>query len=121
MSDNEVIGLIMTLMVACSVLIVLIVNLFNYFNNKNKFRLLSDALDSSQLSPDVIDRLVNPAPRKGSGNGLLNAGLILAGFGVGLGILLWVEAGFSHACVGCLFIFTGVGMLASHYLVKKKS
>lgn len=121
MSDNEVISVIVSLMVILPIAIVLIVNLLSYYNNKNKFKLLSDALDSSQMSPEILDKLVTPPGKKSSGNGLLNSGIILVGFGIGLSILLWVEAGFTHACVGCLFIFTGAGIVAAHYLGKKKA
>ena len=113
--------IIVALMVILPIAIVLIVSLVNYYNNKNKFKLLSDALGSSQISPEILDRLVAPPVKKNNVNGLLNAGVIVVGFGVGLSILLWVEAGFIHACVGCLFIFTGAGIIAAHYLGKKKS
>lgn len=104
--------------VVLPIAIVLIVNVCNYFNWKNKCRVIEKALELQQVSPEILEKLM---PEKRRGNGLLIAGLILLGFGIGLGILCWVESSIKEAvAVGAMFVFTGIGMIAAHYLTKPK-
>lgn len=103
--------------VVLPIAIVLIVNVCNYFNWKNKCRVIEKALELQQVSPEILEKLM---PEKRRGNGLLVAGLILLGFGIGLGILCWAESGIKELTVGGMFVFTGIGMIAAHYLTKPK-
>lgn len=111
-------GFVVALMVVVlPVLIVLIVNVCSYFNRKNMYRVIERALETQQVTPEILEKLV---PEKKSGNGLLISGLIILGFGIGLGILCWVESGIKELAVGALFVCTGVGFIAAHYLTKSK-